>query len=70
MTEEELIKAAYEDSIRQLYANYEDLWTQATKADDTAGVKKAEQILSTGVPLRQKARDRALTLLASRNRNS
>jgi hypothetical protein len=70
MTEPQLIQAAYEDSIRQLYGNYEDLWTQATKARDTAGVKKAEQIFSTGVILRQQARDRALTLLPSRKSNS
>jgi len=70
MTEPQLIQAAYEDSIRQLYANYEDLWTQATKAKDTAGAKKAEQIFSIGLALRQGARDRALTLLPSRNANS
>jgi hypothetical protein len=63
MNEQQLIKAAYEDGIKKLYANYEDLWTQAKKANDIAGVKKAEQIFSTGVPLRQQARDRALTLL-------
>jgi hypothetical protein len=49
----------------KLYANYEDLWTQAKKASNAAGVQKAEQIFSTGVTLRQQARDRALTLLSS-----
>jgi hypothetical protein len=70
MTEQQLIKAAYEDSIKQLYANYEDLWTQAMKTNDTAGVKKAEQILSNGVRLRQQARDRALIALPSLKSNS
>jgi hypothetical protein len=65
MTEQQLIKAAYEDSIKKLYANYEDLWTQAMQTNDTAGVKKAEQIFSNGVRLRQQARDRALILLPS-----
>ncbi len=63
MNEQQLIKAAYEDGIKELYTNYEDLWTQSTKANDVAGVQKAEQIFSAGVPLRQQARDRALKLL-------
>ena len=65
MKEQEVIKAAYEDSLTKLYVNYEDLWTEAKKANDTAAVQKAEQIFSTGVALRQKARDRALMLLPS-----
>jgi hypothetical protein len=36
---------------------------ESTNANDVAGVQKAEQIFSTGLPLRQQARDRALTLL-------
>jgi len=70
MTEQQLIKAAYEESIKQLYANYDDLWTQATKVNDTAGVKKAEQIFLAGVSLRQQARDCALALLPSPKHNS
>jgi hypothetical protein len=65
MNEKQLIKAAYEDGLTKLYANYEDLWTQAKQANNPAGVQKAEQIFSAGVMLRQQARDRALTLLPS-----
>jgi hypothetical protein len=67
MNEQQLIKAAYEDGIKKLYANYEDLWTEGKKSNDVAKVKKAEQIFSTGVPLRQQARDRALALLSASN---
>ena len=63
MNEQQLINAGYEDGIKNLYANYEDIWTQAKKARDAAGVQKAEQIFAPGIQLRQQARDRAMTLL-------
>jgi len=63
MSEQQLIEAAHEDGIRELYANFEDLWIAAKRASDAAGVQKAEQIFATGVLLRRQACERALALL-------
>ena len=56
-----LIKAAYEDAIKQLYAQ---LFEGYAEAEGDAAKQQADQRFTAGVGIARRSRDRAVVLLA------
>ena len=60
MSDEDLIKQAYEEFIRNLFRNFYDAYTTS---DGSTQEKAAEQIFQKAVKAARNARDRALAIL-------
>jgi hypothetical protein len=60
--DQQTVVAAYDDAIKKLYATLFEKYIEAS--GDPAQEHQAEQHFTTGVGLAQRARDRAVTLLA------
>jgi hypothetical protein len=60
MTDEDLIKQAYEEFIKNLFKNFYDAYTTS---NSSAQEKAAEQIFQNAVKTARDARDRALAIL-------
>jgi len=59
MSDEDLIKEAYEEFIKNLFKNFYDAYTASTSPTH----EKAEQIFQNAVKAARNARDRALAIL-------
>ncbi len=62
MNEQQLVKDAYADVIKALFATFVDNWTAAKGANDAPGVADAEGAYSKGLQLRKDALAKALSL--------
>jgi hypothetical protein len=60
MSEEDLIKQAYEEFIKNLFRNFYDAYTTSNSSTQE---KAAEQVFQNAVKAARKARDRALAIL-------
>jgi hypothetical protein len=60
MSDEDLIKQAYEDFIKNLFRNFYDAYTTSNSSTQE---KAAEQIFQNAVKAARSARDRALAIL-------
>ena len=64
MSDENLIKQAYEEFIKNLFRNFYDAYTTSNSSTQE---KAAEQIFQKAVKAARNARDRALAILPNEN---
>ena len=60
MTDQDIIKQSYEDTIKQLYSIFYGVYVIAQNQNER---QEAEQRFQTGIKLARDIRDRAVTLL-------
>ena len=60
MSEEDLIKQAYEEFVKDLFRNFYDAYTTSNSSTQE---KAAERVFQNAVKAARKARDRALAIL-------